>query len=200
VSVPRNYELVIPRRGAIQPWSRARRGAARTAHADTPYGRLREGPTRGRGRGLGAPTCGARRSGPCRPTRASGQPLTPRPRRLALAELPKRTFAVDVQRCVHSGGRSELLAVVMKPESVAATLLTWGWAPMARGEASSAAAGSHLATKGGRLPRSRRPLRVSRRSRIARRTPQWYSRVVPDRCSRRSYRGVWYPVRCVCVS
>ena len=57
---------------------------------------------------------------------SSGQPPPPRPRRLAWAELLKRTFAVDVLRCVHCGGRRELLAVVMKPEAVAAILTHLG--------------------------------------------------------------------------
>ncbi len=57
---------------------------------------------------------------------ASGEPLAPRARRLAWAELLKRTFAIDVLRCVHCGGRRELLAVVMKPEAVAAILTHLG--------------------------------------------------------------------------
>jgi hypothetical protein len=69
---------------------------------------------------------GVRRSAPCRPSRASGGPLAPRPRRLAWAELLKRTFAIDVVRCVHCGGRRELLAVVMKPEAVVAILTHLG--------------------------------------------------------------------------
>ena len=45
---------------------------------------------------------------------------------LAWAELLKRTFAVDVLRCVRCGGRRELLAVVMKPEAVTAILTHLG--------------------------------------------------------------------------
>jgi hypothetical protein len=69
---------------------------------------------------------GVRRSAPCRPRRTSGQPLTPRPRRLAWAELLKRTFAVDILRCARCGSRRELLAVVMKAEAVAAILTHLG--------------------------------------------------------------------------
>ena len=73
-----------------------------------------------------APAGGVRRSAPCRPIRTSGQPLTPRPRRLAWAELLKRTFAVDVLRCARCGSRRELLAVVMKADAVAAILTHLG--------------------------------------------------------------------------
>ena len=52
--------------------------------------------------------------------------MAPRPRRLAWAELLKRTFAIDVLRCVRCGGRRELLAVVMKPEAVVAILTHLG--------------------------------------------------------------------------
>ena len=69
---------------------------------------------------------GVRRSSPCRPARTSAQPPTPRPRRLAWAELLKRTFAVDVLRCAHCGSRRELLAVVMKADAVAAILTHLG--------------------------------------------------------------------------
>ncbi len=73
-----------------------------------------------------APAGGVRRSAPCRPIRTSGQPLTPRPRRLAWAELLKRSFAVDVLRCARCGSRRELLAVVMKADAVAAILTHLG--------------------------------------------------------------------------
>jgi len=69
---------------------------------------------------------GVRRSAPCRPRRTSGQPPTLRPRRLAWAELLKRTFAVDVLRCARCGSRRELLAVVMKADAVAAILTHLG--------------------------------------------------------------------------
>jgi hypothetical protein len=60
-------------------------------------------------------------AGPQEPLRAPDDP-TPRPRRLAWAELLRRVFAADVLECPRCGGRMRLLAAIQPPDATKAIL------------------------------------------------------------------------------
>jgi len=121
-------ERVVPRSATAEERARpSRRKPAVDAPAETSGTSAGHGREPPRSPDLGNPLareCLRATSAPAgarEPLPAPGRP-TPRPRRLAWAELLRRVFAVDVLECPRCGGRMRLLAAIQPPDVTQAIL------------------------------------------------------------------------------
>jgi hypothetical protein len=123
---------------------------------------------------------GVQLSLPCRPTRAVCQPPAPRSHRLAWAELLKRTFAVDVVRCVRWAVAASCSPWCWSPNPSQPPSPIWVWTRTMRGKGLHRV-GSTSSDHSNRPPSEVPAAAVfAAPSRIAPHGSQWYSRAAPD--------------------